>query len=1050
MKAIIINSNKSKILWVARLTFRPNSYLHSVDRYFVGVVGSWVGSSNPIGLLNVYAPQASHLKECLWSSIATLINSVNATWVVFGDFNVVRSQDERSGCYFDSSEAGVFNDFISRTGLFDLPLGGRRFTRFDKDGRKASKLDRFLVSSNFFDVWNDASVSVLCRSFSDHCPLLIKVDPSPAITPDIGLKNKLKKLRMAIKKWTFERLAAQNKDREDLSKNLLEWDIKAENGLINEADIIKREEWLMDLNQLDQHVRDDLRQKCRVKWAVEGDENTRFFRSLFKGKNANSSIKGMLINGIWEDNPDVIKNAAIEHFSSRFKESGLIRPSFSNNLFRKLSEVDAKFLESGFSLEEVKEAVWNCAGSKAPGPDGYNFNFIKSFWDVIKLDFWNCVKYFESSGKLAKGCNPSFVSLIPKKNDPLSFSDYRPISLIGCIYKVIAKILASRLAKVIGSVIRSNQSAFIEGRQILDGCLVANEIIRTASIENTKLLLFKVDFKRAFDSVNWNFLLDVMRQMGFGSKWRTWIASCLSSASISVMINGSPSNEFKMERGLRQGDPLSPFLFLIVAEALQVCILDACNKGLYNGVSLARCGANVSLLQYADDALLFGEWSRRNVVNLVHILKCFEMGSGLKVNISKSRILGVGVSEAEIEAVASSIGCAPGTFPFSYLGLPVGKKMHLKEGWNAIIDRFRDKLSNWKAKNLSIGGRLTLVKSVLSSLPIYYLSLFKAPISIINSLEAIRCRFFWGCFESQRGIYWVKWNSILLDHKFGGLGIGSLLAKNYGLLCKWKWRFLSEEEALWRMWCEDERKLADAFPRLYALESFKDCRISDRWHMVNDSGVGNWSWIRPLRGRANDDLASFVSYIGRLHLNADGADKWVWSFDTSGSFKKVNICVWRASLNRLPTRVNLDLRGINMASNICPFCNTCVEDIEHCLINCSHSLAIWRKIWSWWNMPSPLSFPSFSIRDIALGNIGLNGSSRISKVVHGVFLTVVWSIWNWRNRIVNAQPDAIAKIKGEDIFPSIQRLSMTWIAARLASLPANWNSWVAKPFELFS
>ncbi|GJZ23263.1 hypothetical protein Tco_0560722 [Tanacetum coccineum] len=223
-----------------------------------------------------------------------------------------------------------------------------------------------------------------------------------------------------------------------------------------------------------------------------------------------------------------------------------------------------------------------------------------------------------------------------------------------------------------------------------------------------------------------------MRQMGFGSKWRTWIALCLSSASISCMINGSPSNEFKMERGLRQGDPLSLFLFLIVAEALQVCILDACNKGLYNDVSLVGCGANVSLLQYAGYASFFG--------------------NGVLCQTSAT---------SEIEAVASSIGCAHGTFPFSYLGLPVGKKMRLKEGWNAIIDRFRDKLSSWKAKNLSIGGRLTLVK--------------------------------------YRGIYWVKWNSILLDHKFGGLGIGNLLAKNYGILCKWKWRFLSEEEALWRM-----------------------------------------------------------------------------------------------------------------------------------------------------------------------------------------------------------------------------------------------------------
>lgn len=185
----------------------------------------------------------------------------------------------------------------------------------------------------------------------------------------------------------------------------------------------------------------------------------------------------------------------------------------------------------------------------------------------------------------------------------------------------------------------------------------------------------------------------------------------------SAMINGSPSSEFKMECGLRQGDPLSPILFLIVTEVLQINILEAGNKGLYSGVSLAGCGENVSLLQYADDAMFFGEWSRRNALNLIHILKCFELGWGLKVNISKSRILGVEVSAAEIEVVASSIGCAHETFPFYYL-------------------------SSWKAKSLLIGGRLTLVKSVLGSLPIYYLSLFKAPASIINRLEAIRCHFF--------------------------------------------------------------------------------------------------------------------------------------------------------------------------------------------------------------------------------------------------------------------------------------------------------------------
>lgn len=172
------------------------------------------------------------------------------------------------------------------------------------------------------------------------------------------------------------------------------------------------------------------------------------------------------------------------------------------------------------SVNKIKEAVWGCTSTKSPGPDGFNFKLIKTFWDIIKVDFLECIKFFKATGSLANGCNLSFIVLIAKRNDPLGFGDYRPISLIGCVYKVISKILSNRLAKVIGSVISPNQAAFISGRQILDGILVANEIIRITSVEDSNFFLFKVDFKKAFDSVNWSFLLDIMRQMGFGSKWR--------------------------------------------------------------------------------------------------------------------------------------------------------------------------------------------------------------------------------------------------------------------------------------------------------------------------------------------------------------------------------------------------------------------------------------------------------------------------------------------------------------------------------------------------
>lgn len=210
------------------------------------------------------------------------------------------------------------------------------------------------------------------------------------------------------------------------------------------------------------------------------------------------------------------------------------------------------------------------------------------------------------------------------------------------------------------------------------------------------------------------------------------------------VINGSPTKEFKMERGLRQGDPLSPFLFLIAGEELQVLTTEACNKGIFKGVSLANDGANLFLLQYADDTLLIGEWSISNAVNLVRILSCFQDMSGLKINISKSKVYGVGVDIMEVEYLARVIKCSFYKLPFIYLGLPVGSKMHKVEAWNKVVDRVSHRLSYRKARLLSIGGRFTLTKAVQGSLPLYFLSILKAPVSVINRLESLRSRFFFG------------------------------------------------------------------------------------------------------------------------------------------------------------------------------------------------------------------------------------------------------------------------------------------------------------------
>nr|GEX12658.1 cysteine-rich receptor-like protein kinase [Tanacetum cinerariifolium] len=210
-------------------------------------------------------------------------------------------------------------------------------------------------------------------------------------------------------------------------------------------------------------------------------------------------------------------------------------------------------------------------------------DMINGFKGIIKGDLVSVIQWFWKTGEISRGCNTSFVTLIPKSSDPIGLGDYRPISLIGFYYKIIAKLLAERIKVVMGKLVGEVKNAFVKGRYILDGVLTVNKTVRYIKNARKKCLLLKVDFEKAYDSLNWDFLLEVLKVIWFGSKWRKWVEACLTSASISVLVNGSPTKEFNMGRQVRQGDPLSPFLFILAAEGLNV-IMGAVDKGLYRGV----------------------------------------------------------------------------------------------------------------------------------------------------------------------------------------------------------------------------------------------------------------------------------------------------------------------------------------------------------------------------------------------------------------------------------------------------------------------------------
>jgi hypothetical protein len=215
--------------------------------------------------------------------------------------------------------------------------------------------------------------------------------------------------------------------------------------------------------------------------------------------------------------------------------------------------------------------------------DGISFGFIKEFWDLLQDDLMRFMVEFHQNGKLTKGINSTFIALIPKVNSPQRLNDFRPISLVGCLYKVLANVLANRLRSVVSCVVSESQSTFSKGIQILDGILIANEAVDEARRLNKELLLFKVDFEKAYDSVDLKYMDMVMANMNFPRLWRKWISQCVVTATTSVLVNGSPTDEFPIEKGIRQGDPLSPFLFLLAAEGFNVLMKAVVEENVFTG-----------------------------------------------------------------------------------------------------------------------------------------------------------------------------------------------------------------------------------------------------------------------------------------------------------------------------------------------------------------------------------------------------------------------------------------------------------------------------------
>jgi hypothetical protein len=387
----------------------------------------------------------------------------------------------------------------------------------------------------------------------------------------------------------------------------------------------------------------------------------------------------------------------------------------------------------------------NMDRDKAPGPDGFSLAFFQDCWEVVKGDIMAVFADFHSC-KFVKSINSTFISLIPKFHGAKEIKDFCPISLVGGVYKIIAKVLANRIRRVMDRIISKPQNAFVKGRQILDSVLIANECLDSRLKPGVPGVLCKLDMEKAYDHVNWNFLLYLLRRCGFGEKWCLWIKQCILTARFLVLINGAPFGYFGSSRGVRQGDPLSPFLFVLVMEAFSRMIGAITSRGLISGFSVGsseQTRAIVSHLLFVDDTLVFCGAEESQIRHIGALLVCFKAVSGLKVNLSKSALIPVG-SLNVVDQLVGLLGSGISSLPLKYLGLQLGASFKLKTMWAELEELMARRLAPWKMMYLSKGGRVMLIKSTLSNLPTYMMSLFPIPALVSKRIEKIQRDFLWG------------------------------------------------------------------------------------------------------------------------------------------------------------------------------------------------------------------------------------------------------------------------------------------------------------------
>uniref|UniRef100_A0A803NV61 Reverse transcriptase domain-containing protein n=1 Tax=Cannabis sativa TaxID=3483 RepID=A0A803NV61_CANSA len=990
-------------------------------------------------------------RGAFWDDITLHVLSFNEPWMLMGDLNVMVNQSEKfGGSQVIAVECRSFTEFLLHSGGVDIGCVGNFFTWSNKrqlPDLVKERLDRVIGSTDWLIRFPKAGVKALPIRSSDHAPLVLDLL--------FDQDNYHKPFRF-LDAWARDPTCKEDKLKV-IEKALLEVQQRVpsvENSQL-EADII------LEIEEVTARQSEIWFRKSQELWNRDGDRNTRFFHASTIVRRKQNFIGAISEEGVhWINNWLDIGNYFSKNFKSVYSSS---KPVFNQEIFDLLPTTVTDALNDDLirvpSGGEIRKVVWSMAPLKAPGPDGMPGRFYRAHWNIVGQDVIDTVVEFFRTCEFVKTLNRTFIVLIPKKQDAWKFDDYQPISLCNFAYKVIAKLLANRLRMVLPLIISTFQSAFLPGRWIAENRIIAHEILDSFKKKQGKIgfVGLKVDMSKAYDRLEWSFVDIVFKAFSFGNRFRGLIMKCISSVSFSVLLDGGPLKQFCPSQGLRQGDPLSPFLFIIGSEVLSRLLLREEATGHLHGFKVCPRSPPISHLMYADDTFLFCA-AKVDEINVVQeCLKKYCDWSGQMLNASKSAIVYSKNTCPEVKALINNIlGFRPLSDNDKFLGNPISFSKSITRDFIFVVDKVKSRLEGWRSKLLSQAGRTTLIQSVVASITVYAMSTFLLPQRICDELDKVVRKFWWvgarvdpSCGDERLWCRIFRAKYCKHDESFWSVNLPDAASKvARGILAS---RDFIRGESCWLVangrntdiwhspwipWLSWNDYIAAFNPRVQSPRVNLLCNFfNERGELMTEAIA---EWFAPRVG----------NQIGRVELlsNSD-KDRLIWRDSIDGSFsisqaylsrikprlgigsnvwkeiwkapvhERVKLFLWKVCKDILPC--GSCLRTVFGNESHCVLCNDGEDSLPHLFFLCPFARACWfsspfgirseRLLFSitldmvnWILHPSPSVYP------------GTSGEPSLSQFA----AYICFSLWNSRNHVYHN----VSSLRPQEVLSKCSKL----------------------------